>query len=219
MIDLDLKRKFVENFGGIYKLNMFEELVPTNMIYLNNSDLQYLSDNLPDYIYRSDELVKLFRYFIENDINYISLTDNPQLTYLPVLYDYQNSDYQKKDIRLNSIIDIFRSKSKEVRKVTLCYQLKGDSKLERELLDIIMKYAYIVNTSYNCYRILIDYKHIYETLDEVTQFLLDNPTAPNYVQIVRRDLFKIATQLEKFDKKLDENINYFKYEQNKNKNK
>lgn len=216
-LDLDLKRKFVENFAGIYKLNMFEELVPTNMIYLNSSDLQYLSDNLPDYIYRSDELVKLFRYFIENDINYISLTDNLQLTYLPVLYDYQNYDYQKKDVRFNSIIDTFRSKSKEVRRVTLCYQLKGNSKLETELLDIIMKYAYIVNNSYNYYRILIDYKHIYETLDEVTQFLLDNPTAPNYVQIVRRDLFKIATQLEKFEKKLDENINRFKYEQSKNK--
>ena len=217
MIDLDLKRKFVENFGGIYKLNMFEELVPTNMIYLNSSDLQYLSDNLPDYIYRSDELVKLFRYFIENDINYISLTDNPQLTYLPVLYDYQNRDYQKKDVRFNSIIDTFRIKSKEVRKITLCYQLKGNSKLETELLDIIMKYAYIVNTDYNYYIILIDYKHIYETLDEVTQFLLDNPNAPNYVQIVRRELFKIATQLEKFNKKLNENINYFEYEQSKNK--
>ena len=216
MIDLDLKRKFVENFGGIYKLNMFEELVPTNMIYLNTCDLQYLSDNLPDYIYRSDELVKLFRYFIENDINYISLTDNLQLAYLPLIYDYQNSDYQKKDVRFISIIDTFRNKSKEVRKITLGYQLKGKSKLETELLDIVMKYAYIVNNSYNYYIILIDYKHIYETLDEVTQFLLDNPTAPNYVQIVRRDLFKIATQLEKFEKKLDENINRFKYEQSKN---
>ena len=216
-LDLDLKRKFVENFAGIYRLNMFEELVPTNMIYLDTCDLQYLSNNLRDYICKSDELVRLFRYFIENDINYISLTDNPQLAYLSSMYDYGNSDYRKKDVRLNSIIDTFRNKSKEVRKVTLCYRVKGNPKLETKLLDILMKYAYIVNTSNHDYRILIDYKHIYQTLDEVTQFLLDNPIAPNYVQIVRRDLFKIATQLEKFNKKLNENINYFKYEQNKNK--